>query len=187
MTASQLFVPGPAFIYFAPFTAYDTPGSYVYLGESEGDVNVSDDAAWEDIIVDQSGPRVPFDLAYMAEECYIQFTLVKYVEAAWEALATRVAGTTWGTIEAGQVGTLVRQEGKCYAFAITSPYQSKAAYASMPPGYTFKNGVMHNNWDMSLSTQRQRKRVVLRCIPDWQVDGSGILFTPTIPSLPAVT
>lgn len=193
--ASSIFVNGPAHLYLAPAPASvgGTP-TYAYLGQTEGDLMKSDSMMESDIHVDQHGPALPDDVAYLGEETFLQGTLIKYVESVWQSFQARVAGGTMGTIAAADIGTLLHAERKFFLLAVTSGYQSKTPFAAQPPGYTFPFIYLSRNADTSLSVQKKRNRFSIRALPDWLPDGSGVLYYPYLPgsngllgTLPAVS
>jgi hypothetical protein len=193
---SQLYVSGPT----GWFTQTGASAGWEFLGFCEGDTRITLDGGWEDVMVDATGTRVPFDVQYMGDQAYIGGDLVLHNELVWQRVAARlgpnpVTGDAAGVYlggPAGAIGSLMRSEGYAYGLVIRSIYGGtggKQFFTSgnMPGGYYFSQAWLDGQFDISLSTKRTVKKAVFRAIPAWNiVNQTFMLATTTLPTLPAI-
>lgn len=173
-------------------------GALQFLGYCEGEANIALEGEFEDVFADFGGGRVPIDSTYQGEQAYISGTFSYYDEAVMELLLKRTAHVAHtnspGTVPHGTIGTLMISEGAAVQLVITSPYASKTVMTSqgLVPGYNFSAAWIPSSVSVGLSTSVKKPRVSFRAIPRWTTSGSplvygGVLYTHTIPSLPAIS
>lgn len=187
---SQVYVPGPAYIWIGAAAAVDGGDvTFHFLGQTVGDLSMSLMADFEDVHIDQAGPRIPYDVQFLGIEAFMGGTLIKYNESVWQLLAARIAGGTFGAHGSTDIGTLLRTERRYFEVYVSAPYAAKAAFSTQPVGFRFLCCYLHGGADASISVQAKRQRFQIRCLPYFAENGSGsaIVFTNVVPSgLPAV-
>ena len=139
---AQLYTTGPAHFYTGPITAP------AYLGTCEESPEIDLIAIERDVQNSLGGVGVPFDKAYQGEMGMITCVLNRYNEAVYQTLATRprtFQGGTPGTNTAGDIGSLMLQEGLAFSTWILFTFGANG-YAPKPamngpngivPGYRF--------------------------------------------------
>lgn len=181
---TQLFTPGPTFIQIGTGAV----GALEHLGWSERGIRVTLDGAFEDVITDVSGTRIPFDVQAMGEQGFITADLNLYDEAILTKALNLRTGTVAGTMGPTTVGSLLRLEGGMFRLLCYCPYEVKAAMANMRPAFNFIKAYLDAAVEIELSSRVKVNRCIFRAIPDWsQVLGGGILWNESITGLVAVT
>lgn len=139
---AQLYTTGPAHIYVGPLT------SPIYLGTCEESPDLELVAVEKDVFNTLGGVGIPFDKAYQGEIGLITAQLNRFNAPVYQTIANRPrtfqATTLPGTNTAGDVGSLMLQEGLAYAcwllftFGANGPAPKPAMIAGgMVPGYRF--------------------------------------------------
>lgn len=163
-------------------------GALEHIGIVERDTRPQFIAFHQPISTDRTGPMVPDDVQYMGQMAFLQLDLIKFDEAVIAKLQTRVIGGTNGTITAGDIGTLLRHEGKAFRFLIQSQYRNKSAFAGMTGVMNFPVAFAVNVMEPSHSTQAKRWRLQLQFIPNWSGHlGNGVLFNSDETGAPVVS
>src|ERR1700674_3007939 len=119
---TQNYTPGPTYLQVGTGGA----GALQHLGWTERGVRITFDAAFEDVMTDVSGTRIPFDVLYEAEQAFITADLVLYDELVMNTVNDRGLGGTEGNIGFTATGSLFRQEGLTYRLLVFCPYSAKA-------------------------------------------------------------
>lgn len=173
--ATQLYTPGPTYLQLGTGAA----GALEHLGWSERGVRITLDGAFEDVMTDVSGTRIPFDVLAMAEQAFITVDLNLYDEAILnKALGARTGNAALpGTMGPTTVGSLIRLEAFMYRILVYNPYETKAAMAAMNDAYNFPTGYLDAAVEIELSSRVKVQRCIFRAIPGWnQVSGGGVLY-----------
>jgi hypothetical protein len=185
--ATQLYTPGPTYLQ----VGLGASAALLHLGWTERGVRITFDGAFEDVITDVSGTRIPFDVLDEAEQAFVTADLVLYDEAVLNTVNARrgfIAGAsspdTEGTIATTAVGSLMRFEGFMYRLLVFCPYSQKTAYntgTGMRPGYNFLSAYLDAAREIELSSRVKIQRCIFRAIPNWsQTAGGGTLFNFTV-------
>lgn len=183
--ASQLFTPGPQFI----FTGTGSAGAYEFLGYTESEVMLSLSGAYEDVFADYGGPRVPVDAQYMNEQASVSMTLLRYDEAVYNHCAARIVGGTAGTAGTNSIGSLMGAQSLAYKLFVYAPYSTETFFSTMNKGYVFGFAWLTDNIDIPLGVRVKRPRLTFRCLPNWTVSTlSSVTYSNVLPSpLPTPT
>ena len=185
MAASQLYVPGPS--YLAVGTGANFAPEFLGVGDEQG-ARVVLNGRYEDVLTDLSGPAVPFDVQYFAEDCFVSITLTRVQASVLTKVQARMQSRTGGTIQSADVGTLMRLEQFSMPLWVKMPYVAKAAFSdTMIAGFHFHCAYPVDALERHVSTRVERPRVTFRCIPDWATDGSALLYDHDMSAFPALT
>jgi hypothetical protein len=179
--STQGYVPGPCQI----FVGTGGAGAYQFLGWSERGVRVTLSAAYEDIVSDFGGPRVPVDSQFMGEQATSNFVLNRYDETVLQTILKRRVGSgvTAGAIEANGLGSLMVAQGYAYKVFLYSPYYVESFYSTMVPCYVFSGSWVDDDAMIPLSVQLKRPEIRFRHIPVWNaIAASATLYTNVVPS-----
>lgn len=144
---AQLWVTGPAHIYFAFPNGSGGQNTPVYFGTCEDAPYIEIIPHYEDVR-NSIGGTVPFDKSYQGELALIDLDLNRYNEGVYATLAARpragAGGGPRGTNVAGDVGTLMLTEGFCTGVYVKFDYGAAGAApkqafigGGMPFGYHF--------------------------------------------------
>lgn len=183
--ASQLYVPGPSHMAVGSGTAYAM--EYLGLGDDQG-CRIVLNGRFEDVLTDLSGPMVPFDVQWFAEDIFVSVTLTKVEATVLAKLQARIFEQTGGSIASADVGTLMRLEGKSMPLMIQFPYETKSVFTGqMIAGFRFPIAWPADAIERHASTRVERVRVTFRAIPDWNTDGSGLLYDHDMTNFPSFT
>ena len=184
--ATQIYVPGPAQI----FTGTGAADALEFLGFTEGPVRLNDQAYFEPVMADLSGPRMFLDMQYMGMGSYASGELVRYDEAVLKKLEKRLKGATalYGSGDANSIGSLMLGEGYACQVVIKAAYGSKTVFSSgnMSPGRNYPKALFDGGIDKDISVRAKRPRFTVMGLPVFGTDGSWTLFNDTIPTLPSL-
>jgi hypothetical protein len=180
---TQLWVPGPAQI----AVGTGALGVAEFLGYSEDGIRAAMNARFEDVHTDNVGPGEADDVQTFGQGTIISLTLTRFDAAVFNKLMTRKGTGTPGTIDAGDIGALMRHEGRSIVLWIRAPYSTKDEFAGMVAGYRFPTAWVNDSIDLPMSVRVQRPRITFRAIPDWQSDGSGVLYDNDMTDFPALS
>lgn len=194
-SASQFYVAGPTTV----FVGTGTASALEFLGWTDGSVEPDFEGDIQRVSADFAG-NVSADAQFMGEEATISITLSKFRYACYTKLRARTAsaasitaGMSAGTTGTGAttgsgIGTLMALEGAAVALIFASPYVAKSAFSTdMSPGLNFGIAWVDGRYSSPMGAKVGKPRITFRAIPSWALNGSGVLFTQTIPSLPALT
>lgn len=131
---AQPFVTGPCHL----FLGLGALGQPLYLGTGERAPWIEIKAEWEPLFNDLGGTKVPIDEAYEGEHGFVGVDLTRWNESVYQLATSRTRHDLQRGLDlSSDIGTLMVHEAAAYPLWVAFPYNSKPAYASMPPGYRF--------------------------------------------------
>lgn len=188
--ASQIYVPGPNFI----FTGTGGAGAYEFLTYTEDAVDISFNASFSDVRADFGGPSVPVDTQFMGEQAFISFRCLRYDETVIQHCMSRISqnaglGAQPGIVASNTLGTLMISQGGAYKLFVYSPYSTISFFNTMIKGFVFGASYLHDNFGFQSGVIVKKPQCVFRALPVWTPSTlSAVLFSTTLPSpLPSPT
>lgn len=171
------YVRGPGFL----FANVGGGGSAVFLGTAERSPRIQVRPHFSPVYNDLAGQSVPLDMSFDGEDGFVIADLTRWNESGYAALASRPRFTgARGTSVPGDIGTLMITEGWAYGLYCLFPYQSKTAYADMPPGYHFPAAFLEGPDDLdNINTTGGKVRLIWHCLRAYAINSGqpGATFT----------
>ncbi len=179
MAASSLWCTGPAYLYAGVGAAY----APVFVGTSDTPPGFDLVRGFEPVFTDVGGTRLPTDYLYQGQEAYIDLVLTKYVESAYQAMASvpqKVAGAGGINVD-GDIGTLMVTEGGAFPVWVVFPYANKQVFSAlgMPAGYRFFACLMEGPDRHRIGTGAKKIGVHLHAVRVFLTVGQTIVI-PTV-------
>ena len=177
---SQPWTTGPALLYCGVGSSF----APLFLGTCERPPRITLRPEYEAYFNDLAGQRIPMDQVFQGEDGIVSIDLNRWDESVLTAIQARprhsASGSIRGTLQAGDIGTMMKTEGFDYPLWMKFPYFSKAAYAAGVPGYKFYQAHLLGPDDMDqLGTMPRRNRLVFYCSQLWTLSSgnlTGILY-----------
>lgn len=188
MAVQQLWCTGPALFYAGVGGALGAQIP-VEVGTAEAKPTIFLYDEWDSVFNDLGGSKIPFDDSYQGEYAIIRGDLTRWNEPdAMAKIQARPDFTgTRGFYPFGAIGALMKTEGLAYNLWVKFPYQSKAAYSNMLPGYRFVSAFLYSPDEMPVGVTPRK----IACI--WvarmlfnPADGSHLLYDSNMAGLPAL-
>ena len=180
---AQIWVPGPAEIHVgvgaggggSVGAGYTYGGALLFLGWSERGVRISENPEWEDVPADIAGSRVPQDVQFMSEQCFVSLDLKVWNQPVYNQIASRwnpYSGTP-GLMTVGSIGSLMIAENLAYRLLVFPPYQALKPVMSGLRPYNFQRAWLAGPDDINpFGMRAMKQRMIFRAIPPYP-DGSG--------------
>ena len=149
--------------------------AYSNLGITVDGVGIGNEAAFEDVLSDDSGPQVPADVQYFGEQARLRLELIRWDETTLRKVESRIWATaalakTVGAVRAVDIGTLIKAGHHTAGVKIAS--SARTGLTAEDP-YTYGTCYAENVIDFKVGTRVTRKIITLRAIPS----DAGVLFT----------
>ncbi len=146
--------------------------SPIFLGHSERYPRIEIRPSFSPVFVDVAGQKVPYDYVYDGEEAYVTADVTRFNEATYAIIADRAATNNTnglailrGNNAPGEIGTLMVTEGIAYGLWLPFFYSTKAAMATMPPGYHFAAAFLEGPDTLDpLGTAPRKIHMVWHCV-----------------------
>lgn len=178
---AQPFVAGPCHIYLGVGVGY----APLYLGTAERSPRILIRPHFADVFNDIMGQMIPYDKVFQGEDGFVLADLTRWNEAVFNAYQARPRLGQRGTLQPGDLGSLMKTEGLAYPVWLQFPYATKPAYATQPYGYHFYAAIGEGPDELdNLGTVARRNRINLYCGPVINQIGSqgvGQILYDTLP------
>lgn len=181
---AQPYVSGPVDIFVAPVS-----GNVLHLGTAEDAPDMDGDAQWEPVYNDIGG-RKPIDYSWQREEATISMVLTRFNWTTVDLCMRRPihSGNTFEKANnAADVGTLMIHEGFAYPLYLRFPYQSKAAYGTMPPGRRYLKAWLWGPEKIKPGTKAKKIHMIFKAISYLTQDGKWELYDKNLTDLSSFT
>lgn len=143
---SQTYVPGPAEIYINLVANAST--GWLFLGYSESGVRINWIRHYEDVMTDKAGPKQPADKQFMGMGALVSVDLKNFTHTNLNYVRRAIKGRSWGSMNAGDLGSLMIQQDNTIQVCIRQPYANASVwggntpFADMPEAYRFYHAVL---------------------------------------------
>lgn len=113
-----------------------------FLGHSDNGFRITARPAWYDVECDVAG-KVPYDLAFGGEECFVVGRLTRWNEGVRQGLSGRPVPflSTEGTNEKFERGSLMLTEFLAPTLYIKFPFSVLPAFGTLRPGFRFRRAI----------------------------------------------
>lgn len=165
----QTWTTGPAHLYAGVGGASLSAKTPLYLGTAETKPDIDIEGAYEALMNDLGGSRMPFDRSWQAEEGAISFVLTRwdYGVALRMMCSPNYLANAAGDNLLEDVGSLMGMEGNTFPFWVVFPKQLINPYTRMPAGFRFWSCVCEYPRRLEPGTRPHKIGMVIRAQRAW--------------------
>lgn len=137
-----------------------------FLGTTESVPTIDTERAWDVVMNDLAGSKLPFDYIYEGEESIISVVLTRFNYATINAMEIAAGGPTQSVLD---MGTLMMTEGFTFKLWVKYTAGGRPSMPGMPLGRRYLGAILWGPDKNEGGTRAHKRHFIFRCIRVWDI------------------